>query len=78
MNDKQISRTSRPNFEDYATLESYCEGAPVYSLGNITYIYGVNPDLLPGVIMQEENNNPKTKKEVKKCLVRKLLLYFFY
>ena len=63
---KQASHPGPPNYEDYATIEAHCEGVPVYSLGNITYIYGVSPDLLPGVVMQEGNGNPRAKIRPKK------------
>jgi hypothetical protein len=53
-------------FEDYATVEAYVDGSPVYSLGNIAYIYGVSPDLLPGLVMQDGNTNPKVKIKPKK------------
>jgi hypothetical protein len=55
-----------PDFEDYATVEAYADGYPVYSLGNMTYIYGVSPELLPGAVMQEGNTNPRTKIKPKK------------
>ena len=58
--------TATPDWEDYATIESYCDGVPVYSLGNMCYIYGVSPDLLPGVVMQEGNTHPATKIKPKK------------
>jgi hypothetical protein len=54
------------SFEDYATIEAYVDGYPVYSLGNIAYIYGMSPDLLPGTVMQEGNTNPKIKIKPKK------------
>jgi len=55
-----------PNFEDYATIEAYCDGVPVYSLGNLVYIHGVSPDVYPAAQMQEGNNNPKAKIRPKK------------
>jgi len=58
--------TKAPNFEDYASIEAYSGGFPVYSFGNITYIYGVGPDLCPDVVMQEGNTNPKAKIKPKK------------
>src|ERR1017187_2620330 len=61
-----IPVSNAPNFEDYATIEAYSNGVPVYSLGNIAYIYGVSPDLYPGAIMQEGNSNPKVKTKPKK------------
>ena len=38
---------SPPSIEDYATIESMCDGVPVYSFSNICYVYGISPDLLP-------------------------------
>jgi len=55
-----------PNLEDYATIEAYCSGVPVYSLGYLAYIHGVSPDVYPGAEMQEGNSNPKTKIKPKK------------
>lgn len=55
-----------PNFNDYATIEARCGGEPVYSLGNIAYIYGVSPDLYPRAEMQEGNSYPKIKIKPKK------------
>lgn len=68
MSDKPSDRRSRrrPDFEDYATVEAYCQGVPVYSLGNIAYIYGVSPDLLPGARLQEGNARPMVKIAPKK------------
>ncbi len=57
---------SDPVFEQYATIEAETDGVPVYSLGNITYIYGVSPELAPGIVMQEGNTHPKTKIRPKK------------
>jgi hypothetical protein len=56
----------RPDFEDYATIEAYADGVPVYSLGNIVFLYGVSPDVLPDVVMQNGNTNPKIKIKPKK------------
>ena len=55
------SATSKPNFEDYATIEAECNGVPVYSLGNIAFIYGICPDLLPGAATQSGNTHPIVK-----------------
>ena len=58
--------TKAPNFEDYASIEAYANGFPVYSLGNMAYIYGVSPDLYPEATMQEANPNAKVKIKPKK------------
>jgi len=50
-----------PRIENYATVESVCDGVPVYSFSNITYVYGVSPDFLPGIVMQKNNTNPFRK-----------------
>jgi len=55
-----------PNFEDYSTIEAYGGGFPVYSLGNVTYIYGVSLDIYPDGVMPEDNANPRVKIEPKK------------
>src|SRR6266571_5005996 len=55
-----------PSFEDYATIEAYVDGFPVYSLGNIAYIYAVSPDVYTGVVMQQGNTNPTVKVKPKK------------
>lgn len=34
-----------PSIEEYATIEGYCQGAPIYSFSNIDYVYGIGPDL---------------------------------
>ena len=60
------SNSGAPNFEEYATIEAECDGVPVYSLGNITYIYGVSPDPIPGAVMQKGNGNPWVKIKPKK------------
>jgi hypothetical protein len=54
-----------PNIEEYATIEAYVGDVPVYAFG-YTYVYGVGPDLLPGVVMQEGNSNPVVKFKPKK------------
>ena len=56
---------AEPTIEDYATIEAYVDGVPVYAFG-YTYIYGQSPDLLDGVIIQKDNANPITKLKLKK------------
>src|ERR1043165_3564046 len=60
------TNAAQPHFEKYATIEAYCDDVPVYSLGNITYIYGVSPDQLSGVVVQEGNENTVIKIKPKK------------
>src|SRR5438046_2420999 len=55
-----------PKFEDYATIEARIAGEPVYCLDYMMYIYGVGPDLMSGVVMQEGNSNPLIKIKPKK------------
>ena len=55
-----------PSFEDYATIEARTDGVPVYSLGNLTYIYGVSPDYFPDAVIQTGNVRPKVKIKPKK------------
>ena len=64
--DRTVSK-AKPSIEDYATIEAYIgkEETPVYAFG-YTYVYGVGPDLLPGVVMQEGNTNPVVKFKPKK------------
>ena len=52
--------------EDYATVESVCNGVPVYSFSNLVYVYGVSPDLLPKSVVQEGNTRPRVKLRPKK------------
>ncbi len=60
------ANSASPSIEDYATIEGYADGAPIYSFSNLSYVYGVSPDLLPGAEMQEGNRNPKIKIKPKK------------
>ncbi len=66
------------DFADYATIEGTSNGEPIYSLGNITYIYGVSPDLMPGAEIQADNNHPKTKIKPKKSWEIKSNLFGAY
>ncbi len=58
--------TRPPRIEDYATIESTVGGVPVYSFGNLVYIYGQSPDLLPGAVMQRGNSEGVVKIRPKK------------
>ena len=58
--------TREPSFEDYASIEARVDGEPVYCLDYMMYIYGISPDLIPGVVMQDGNTNPITKIKPKK------------
>lgn len=62
----EVRRASSPvvtshRWEKYATVEAHCDGVPVYSLGNLTYIYGVAPDLLPTEGVQRDSDRPARK-----------------
>ena len=57
---------SAPRIEDYATIESMVGGVPVFSFGNLVYVYGQSPDLLPGSVMQRGNTNSVVKIRPKK------------
>jgi len=63
-----LDPTSRgtPNFDDFATIEAQVNGAPVYGLDYMMYVYGIGPDLMPGTVMQEGNTNPCVKIKPKK------------
>jgi len=39
-------------------MESITNGVPVWSFSNLAYLYGVSPDFMPGVVMQEGNRHP--------------------
>jgi hypothetical protein len=60
------SEQTEPNFEDYATVESMVNGEPVYNFDYMMYVYGVSPDLIPGIVMQEGNTNSRVKIKPKK------------
>ncbi len=47
------SRETRPTFLDYVSVEAQSLGEPVYGLDYMMYIYGVGPDLMPDIVMQE-------------------------
>jgi hypothetical protein len=32
-------------FEDYATIETYAGGAPIYSFSPMSYVYGISPEM---------------------------------
>ncbi len=62
-----VLQAGEPRIEDYATIEAYVgkDEIPVYAFG-YTCVYGIGPDLLPGVVMQEGNVNPTVKFKPKK------------
>jgi len=57
---------SSPGLEDYATIESMVGGVPVFSFGNLVYVYGQSPDLLPGSVIQRGNAKAAVKIRPKK------------
>ena len=68
LNIVKTAKAEGPRIEDYATVESICNGAPVYSFNNIIYVHGESPELYPGVVMQEGNKNPASKIKLKKLI----------
>ena len=59
------SRRDQPRIEDYATVEAHCNGVPVYAFG-YTFVYGESPDLLPGAVLQEDNEHLAIKLKPRK------------
>lgn len=62
----KVSEKKAPQITDYATIEGVCDGAPIYSFGNIIYVYGQSPDLAPGQELQEGNKHKPVKIKLKK------------
>ena len=46
-----------PRMEDYAQVETICSDAPMWFFSNLTYIYGVGPDVMAGVV-QDGSRRP--------------------
>lgn len=63
--DTSDSGIDQPSIENYATIEAYSNGIPVYAFG-YTYVYGSSPDLLTDVLMQKGNTHPIVKIKLKK------------
>jgi hypothetical protein len=55
-----------PRFDEYASVEALSQGESVYGFDYMMYIYGVGPDLMPGITLQEANANPLVKIKPKK------------
>jgi hypothetical protein len=49
--EKHGMSTQQRTIDDFATVEAYCNGVPVYAFG-YTYIHGVSPDFIPGLTWQ--------------------------
>ena len=60
------SSHAAPKFEDYASVEARVNGEPIYGLDYMMYIYGISPDLMPEIVMQEGNTHPQVKIKPKK------------
>ncbi|MEW6741734.1 MAG: discoidin domain-containing protein [Planctomycetota bacterium] len=61
------------SLEEFATVEAYCEGKPVYAFG-YTYVYGVSPDFIPDLVWQQGARGgvklvPKKSWEIKNNLL---------
>jgi hypothetical protein len=52
------------SLEEFATIEAYCDGVPVYAFG-YTYIHSVSPDFIPG-LMWQKGSKPAEKLVPKK------------
>ena len=63
---KERIYTSMKSITNYASVEAICGGVPVYSFGNLIYIYGQSPDFYPGVKYQAGNSNAISKLKLKK------------
>jgi len=63
---KSSRAPAQPRVEDYASVEAICNGVPIWSFSKLCYIYGLGPDLMPGVVMQEGNRRPIEKLKLKK------------
>jgi hypothetical protein len=48
------------NITDFARIETYCDGVPVYGLGS-TFVHGFSPTFLEGIVLQGGNENPVEK-----------------
>src|SRR5215471_15841029 len=57
---------AHPGVEEYSTVEAITDGVPVWSFSNLCYIYGAGPELMPGIVMQRDNQHPLAKIELKK------------
>lgn len=62
----EIPAANPPRFENFASIEARVNGAPVYCLDYLMYIYGVSPDLMPTVAMQEGDRNLRAKIKPRK------------
>lgn len=55
-----------PNIEEYASVEAISAGYPVYGFDYMMYVYGASPDLFPGNVFQQGNDNRRVKIPLKK------------
>ncbi len=62
MGDSQPN-TPQPSIEDYATIEGYCDGSPIYSFGGAASVYGVGPGPMPG----RGEKRKASKRSWKRC-----------
>jgi hypothetical protein len=61
----QSPKAPEGDLSKWATVEAHDNGVPVYAFG-YTYVYGVSPDIRPGVVLQEGNDAPAKKIQPKK------------
>jgi len=65
----QAASAKKPEITDYATIEGWLgkDQVPVYAFG-YTYVYGRQPDLLPGAVMQQGNSNPADEDQAEEIM----------
>jgi len=61
----QSPKAAEGDLSKWATVEAHDNGVPVYAFG-YTYVYGVSPEIRPGVVLQEGNDAPAKKIRPKK------------
>jgi len=55
-----------PTIEEYASIEAFSEGHPVFGFDYMMYVHGVSPDLFADNQLQEDNTRAQVKIPLKK------------